>query len=105
MIAVMERAAEIVTARVITVAPLLQRGLVRAAVAAGFTVVPAHERAHVTLRANGPPTGASDAEAGDCLDVVVESASVIVTVRHVPDLATVIRLHALLVTILEAGTS
>lgn len=100
----MEAADEVVTARVTTVAPLLRRGLVRAALTAGFTVVPAHVPAQVTLRMNRRHPGAGQADVESDVDIVVEPGSVVVIVRHPPDLSTVVRLHGLLAALLDSRT-
>lgn len=100
----MDRAGEAVTARVTTVSPLLRRGLLRAAAAAGFTIVSAHEPADVTLRADVRSAEADTEVAQAGVDIVVEADTVVVTVRDVPDLATLVKLHGLLGTLFDDRT-
>lgn len=98
----MEAAAQVVTARVTTVAPLLRRGLVRAARTAGFTVVPAHAAAQVTLRMDSHHPDAGQADGESDVDIVVEMDSIVVTVRRSPDMSTLVRLHGLLAALLDS---
>lgn len=94
-----------VTARVTAVAPLLRRGLVRAAVAAGFSVVASDADAQVTIRL-GEPGDATSAEATEVqVDVLVGTGSVVLTVRHAPDVSTALKLRGLLIELLEAPTA
>jgi hypothetical protein len=101
----MVQTGEVVTARVTTTAsPLLRRGLERAAVAASFTLVSAHLPAQVTLHAESRSRG-SDAPASDAeIDIVVEADTVVVTVRQVPALSTLVKVHGLLTTLLDTRT-
>lgn len=100
----MERAGEVVTARVTTVSPLLRRGLLRAAAGAGFTIVPAHRPADVTLRADARSREQPEGEVEGGVDIVVEAGLVIVTVRAAPDLLTLLKVHGLLEALLNART-
>ena len=93
-----------VTARVTAVAPLLRRGLVRAAVAAGFTVVASDAVAQVTIglgERGEDPSATADVQ----VDVLVGAGSVVLTVRHAPDVATALKLRGLLIELLEAPTA
>ena len=93
-----------VTARVTAVAPLLRRGLVRAAVAAGFTVVASDAVAQVTIglgERGEDPRAAADVQ----VDVLVGAGSVVLTVRHAPDVSTALKLSGLLIELLEAPTA
>lgn len=86
----------IVTARVVTPAPLLRRGLERAATAAGFTVVDPDTPATVTL---WPADGAGSAPDG--IAVMVARDHLVVTLRCTADLETVLLLHSLLQELLD----
>jgi len=93
-----------VTAKVTAVAPLLRRGLVRAAVAAGFTVVASDAVAQVTIglgERGEDPSAAADVQ----VDVLVGAGSVVLTVRHAPDVSTALKLRGLLIELLEAPTA
>ncbi|WP_448627603.1 hypothetical protein [Geodermatophilus sp. URMC 64] len=93
----------VVTLRVTTGAPLQRRGLVRAATAAGFTVVPPGAAAAVTLsmREDGGADGLAAGEPG--LDISVGEKAVVLTVRRPPDLATVLLVRSLLTELLGSG--
>jgi hypothetical protein len=91
----------IVTARVTTVAPLLHRGLVRAATAAGFTVVAADVAAQVTLRVSERGANRAETETDGEVDVVVGTGSVVLTVHRVPDVSTALKLRWLLMELLD----
>jgi hypothetical protein len=101
----MGAATGIVTARVTTVAPLLHRGLVRAAMAAGFTIVAADSVAQVTLRVSERGANLGDAEANGEVDVVVGTGSVVLTVHRVPDVSTALKLRWLLMELLDTPTT
>jgi hypothetical protein len=90
------------TLRVTTAAPLPRRGLLRAATAAGFTVVPSGAAAAVTLgmREDGGADGLATGESG--LDISVGEKAVVLTVRRPPDLATVLLIRSLLTELLES---
>lgn len=93
-----------VTARVTAMAPLLRRGLVRAAVAAGFTVVASDAVAQVTIglgERGEDPSAAADVQ----VDVLVGVGSVVLTVRHAPDVSTALKLRGLLIELLDAPTA
>jgi len=97
-----------VTATVTAVAPLLRRGLVRAAVAAGFTVVASDAVAQVTIglgERGEDPSAAADVQADVQVDVLVGAGSVVLTVRHAPDVSTALKLRGLLIELLEAPTA
>lgn len=98
----MHPADDVVTARVTAVVPLVRRGLVRAATVAGFTVVPAHMTAAVTLRGDQSEIG-SDRSGRSEIDVIIEPGSIVMTVRHPPTLSTLLRLHGLLAALLDSS--
>jgi hypothetical protein len=94
-----------VTARVTAMAPLLRRGLVRAAVAAGFTVVASDAVAQVTIGLGERGEDPRAAAVGVQVDVLVGVGAVVLTVRHAPDVATALKLRGLLIELLEAPTA
>lgn len=85
-----------VTARVITSAPLLRRGLERAAAAAGLSVVPPAGAATVTLR-----SAAATAVFGGGIDITVERDHVVVTIWRTVDEATALALQRLVRELLD----